>query len=191
MTKEGPQQGMSFPSSILAHPLRGTIPARLCEAVRSRLRPYWAPLELGREVAAFLGLGETWLEAPGNLAEIVTRECPDYVQEADGLRQRYHGRCITLEHVGTPEALNHRVMLGRSLVERVTDAMSQHLEGDYRYFEVENNGVHWFDPQPRQLEATRSLVGIFEVAPEGERRVRLSVEPGRTQPAIRPTVRTS
>ena len=156
---------MSFLDPISGNPLRDVSVAGLCEAVRSRMQPYGAPLERGWEIAAFVGLGETWLDAPDSLAEIVTRECPDHEEDTDALRQLFRGHCIALEQLGTPEALNHRVTIGRSLIKRVADAMREHLEGDYRFFEVENNGVHWFDPQPRHLEATRSLVGIFELRP--------------------------
>ncbi len=140
--------------------------AEICGAVRSLMQPYGAPFERGSEIAAFLGFGETWLDAPDSLAEVITRKCPDYEAEADTLRQLFHGRCLALERLGTPEALRRRVTLGRLLIARVTRAMSHHLEGDYRTFEVENNGVHWFDPNPRHLEATRGLVGIFEIRPD-------------------------
>ena len=146
--------------------MRDVFIATVCEAVRSRMQPYGAPLEQGWEIAAFMGLGETWLDAPDNLAEIVTRACPDYEVEADALRQLFHGRYLALEQIGTPQALDHRETLGRSLIGCVASAMCQHRDGDYRSFEVENNGVHWFDPEPRHLEATRSLVGIFEIRPE-------------------------
>jgi hypothetical protein len=107
-----------------------------------------------------------WLDAPDSLADVITRARPDYEDEADTLRQLFHGRRLALERLGTPDALRSRVTLSRSLIERVAEAMCQHLEGDYRSFEVENNCVHWFNPQPRHLEATRSLVGIFEIRPE-------------------------
>lgn len=146
--------------------MRGVFIAGLCGAVRSRMQQYGVPLEQGWEIAAFLGLGETWLDAPDGLAEIVIRSCPDHEEEADALRQLFHGRCLALERLGTPQALDDRLTLGRSLIERVANAMCHHLEGDYRTFEVENRGVHWFNPMPRHLEATRGLVGIFEVRPE-------------------------
>lgn len=162
--------------------MRGVFIAGLCGAVRSRMQPYGVPLEQGWEIAAFLGLGETWLDAPDGLAEIVIRSCPDHEEEADALRQLFHGRCLALERIGTPQALAHRRALGRSLIERVATEMCHHLEGDYRSFEVENNGVRWFDPRPRHLEATRSLVGIFKIRPKpttgiGDHRGRGSSDP--------------
>ncbi len=138
----------------------------LCQSIRSRMLAYGAPFEEGWEIAAFMGLGETWLDAPDCLAEIVIRTCPDYETEANRLRQLFRGRCVTLQRIGTPEALRRRETLGMALTQRVASAMSRHFESDYRSFEVENNGVHWFDPRPRLLEATRGLVGIIEIRPD-------------------------
>ena len=132
------------------------------DVVRSEMKPYYKDVG-GEEVVGFVGLGENWIQAPGELALMLYAEGSGYEFRAEDFGMDFDETCMRLEWIGTQEAFLYRKTLGRSLIARVARDMTSRFDSEYRVFETENLGVPYFAQQPRHMEATSSLVGVVEV----------------------------
>ena len=141
----------------------GTMVEALRRVFESKMVECYEPLEDGREVVAFLGLGASWISSIGVLTDLLVEVDPACAEDARELACGYEVYCRRLERICSPEALRERNDAARRIISDMAAEATRNLGRDLSVFEVENSSLSFKVNSARPLESEPSIVGVWEV----------------------------